>query len=183
MRLKSFITLLVFASVTIIGCANKNANENKDSGKNTNTAKVSNNSSSEKAPDFELETTQGNNVKLSDYRGKVVIVDFWATWCGPCRRGIPDLVQLQKNYKDELVVIGISLDTDTRSDVEPFVKEFGINYPIVYGNNEVVHNYGDIQAIPTSFVINQKGEIVTSFVGLQNVDNYANIINKLISKS
>jgi thiol-disulfide isomerase/thioredoxin len=184
------LLILLFFSLIIIGCQNKNvseepaANNSKATSNYTNNAaNNTSNSSSELAPDFVLTDTQGNQVKLSDYRGKVVILDFWATWCPPCRKGIPDLIDLKKTYKDRLAIIGISLDTDSKNDVVPFMKEYGINYKVVYGDNDVVQKYGNIQAIPTSFIIDQKGNIVTSFVGLQRIETYKSYLNNLINKS
>lgn len=182
--------VFLFFSLIIIGCQNKNVSEepatnnSKATSNYTNTAtNNTNNSSLELAPDFVLTDTQGNKVKLSDYRGKVVILDFWATWCPPCRRGIPDLIDLKKTYKERLAIIGISLDTDSKNDVIPFMKQYGINYKVVYGDNDVVQKYGNIQAIPTSFIIDQKGNIVTSFVGLQRIETYKSYLNNLINKS
>jgi cytochrome c biogenesis protein CcmG/thiol:disulfide interchange protein DsbE len=134
------------------------------------------------APDFELPTTDGKKLKLSDFKGKVVILDFWATWCPPCRRGIPDLVDLKKKYgKKEFEIIGISVDApQTKGDVVPFVKEYGINYPVVYGNEAVGINYGGIQSIPTSFVVDKQGKIVASYVGLRPKEVYEEHIKKLL---
>jgi thiol-disulfide isomerase/thioredoxin len=159
---KYSIFFLILFGLSITGCK-KNVKvepENK-----TNPA-VENSESSDLAPNFDLISTDGKNIKLSDFKGKVVIVDFWATWCPPCRKGIPDLIELQKEFKNNLVVIGISLDQDTKSDVVPFIKKYGINYPIVYGTNQVIMDYGSINAIPTSFVINKEGKIVDKHIGL-----------------
>lgn len=136
--------------------------------------------SAEKAPDFSLTSTNGESIKLSDYQGKVVILDFWATWCPPCRKGIPDLVEIQNEFKDDVIVIGVSLDDDTKSEVVPFMKEYGINYPVVYGDNKVVTDFGSINAIPTSFIINKKGEIVEKHVGLVPKSTYVNRIKQIL---
>lgn len=137
------------------------------------------------AANFELPTPEGNKLKLSDYKGKVVIVDFWATWCPPCRKGIPDLVELKKQYgKQGLEVIGISVDMDnTKPEVVPFMKQYGINYPVVYANDDVRMDYGGIASIPTSFIIDQQGKIVATYEGLTNKSNYENEIRKLLGKS
>ncbi|GAB1348010.1 hypothetical protein MASR1M107_02210 [Ignavibacteriales bacterium] len=135
----------------------------------------------DKAPDFELKSTDGKMVKLSDYKGKIVIIDFWATWCGPCRKGIPDLVELQEKYGKDLVIIGISLDDKrTMKDVEPFVAKYKINYPVVFGDEKVVAAFGNIEAIPTSFVIDKEGNIVDKHVGLIAKAKYEEEIENLL---
>lgn len=139
--------------------------------------------SDKKAADFKLKTLEGKEVKLSDFRGKVVIVDFWATWCPPCRKGIPDLISLQEEFKKDLVVIGISLDQqNTIKDLKPFIENFKINYPVVLGDAKVVNDYGGINAIPTSFIIDQKGNIVDMHVGLVPKTVYIDQIKSLLKK-
>ncbi|QQS35267.1 MAG: TlpA family protein disulfide reductase [Ignavibacteriales bacterium] len=138
---------------------------------------------SNKAPDFALKSTTGKTVKLSEYKGKIVILDFWATWCGPCRKGIPDLIDLQNKYKNDLVVIGISVDQDrTKKEVEPFIKNYGINYPIVYFDDKVIKDYGGIQSIPTSFIIDKEGNITNRHIGLYPKYIYEEEIKELLVK-
>ncbi len=133
------------------------------------------------APDFSLPTSDGKTLKLSDLKGKVVIIDFWATWCPPCRKGIPDLIDLKKKYGSKgFEIVGVSLDTDTKDDVVPFIKDKGINYPVVYGNSIVTQEYGGVRAIPTSFVIDKQGKIVASYEGLMPKSTYENHIKKLL---
>lgn len=139
------------------------------------------------APEFEFVSTYGKAIRLSDYRGKIVILDFWATWCSPCRASIPDLISLKKDYKNDLEIIGISLDGITRggatkSDVFPFISQYGINYPVVHGDEKIIMDYGGIQSIPTSFVIDQKGNIVASHIGLVSKSDYKKEIDALILK-
>jgi len=137
--------------------------------------------SSALAPDFTLPTVDGKQLKLSDYKGKVVIIDFWATWCPPCRKGIPDLIDLKKKYGSKgFEVIGISLDTDTKAQVPGFVKDKGMNYPVVYGNQNVAQLYGGIEAIPTSFVIDKHGKIVATYQGLIPSSTFESHIKKLL---
>lgn len=138
------------------------------------------------APDFELMTTDGEMLKLSDYRGKIVIIDFWATWCPPCRKGIPDLVELKNEFKDDLEIIGISVDKITRGtqdQIVPFMKKMGINYPIVHGTMEVADSFGGIRSIPTTFVIDKEGKIVSQYIGLAPKKNYVNDIKKILNGS
>jgi cytochrome c biogenesis protein CcmG/thiol:disulfide interchange protein DsbE len=137
--------------------------------------------SSALAPDFTLPATDGKSIKLSDLKGKVVIIDFWATWCKPCREGIPDLISLKKKYgKKGFEIIGVSVDTETKDEVVPFVKDKGMNYPVVYGNVNVYQQYGGIRAVPTSFVIDKQGKIIASYEGLIPSATYEEHIKKLL---
>jgi thiol-disulfide isomerase/thioredoxin len=119
-----------------------------------------------KAPAWELKDADGKPVKSSDFERKVVILDFWATWCPPCKAEIPGFVDLQKKYGDKgLVVIGVSLDEQGHEVVKPFVKQFEVNYPIVMGDAKIVQDFGGIAAIPTTFVIDRSGNILARHVG------------------
>lgn len=118
------------------------------------------------SPAWELKGVDGKTVKSSDFAGKVAILDFWATWCGPCRMEIPGFIELQKEYAEKgLVVIGISLDQDSASAVKPFMEKMGINYPIVLGDETTVSAFGGIEGIPTTFIIDRAGNIVRKHVG------------------
>jgi thiol-disulfide isomerase/thioredoxin len=178
MKKYSLLVIILF-SLSIIGCK-KNVKV-EPSTVNNSTSPAVKSESVEMAPNFTLTSTNGKNIQLSDFRGKVVIVDFWATWCPPCRKGIPDLIDIQKEFKNEVVVIGISLDQDTKSEVIPFMKKFGINYPVVYGDNKVVNDYGSINAIPTSFVINKDGKIVDKHIGLVPKSEIVQKIKEILS--
>jgi len=113
------------------------------------------------APDFELKSVKDKVYKLSDFKGKVVILNFWATWCGPCRMEIPDFNELYNENK-ELVILGISTD-DTKKGLINFLKTYKIDYPILYGApreiSKISSDYGGIMALPTSVIISKKGEI------------------------
>lgn len=137
-------------------------------------------------PNYET-ANSADLVNLSDYRGKVVILDFWATWCPPCIKGIPDLIELKNEFNnDQFEIIGISLDTftkggATKNDVVPFMKKYGINYPIVIGNPQVAQQYGGIQSIPTSFVVDKEGYLVSYYQGLIPKEQYVKDVNKALS--
>ena len=173
---KIVLSIVLVLSIYIFS-VNMNGNKSTDISKDNVFGKLD----GDKAPDFSLKSVEGKTIKLSDYKGKVVIIDFWATWCGPCRRGIPDLVSIQKEFKDDLVIIGISLDAEkTKKDVPGFVKSYSINYPIVYGDEKVVMAYGGIQSIPTAFVVDKKGNVVDRHIGLVSKDTYVNKIKELL---
>ena len=173
---KMFLIIMLAFSINTF-CTDKNDNKIKSS----NTEHKVVNPDENKAPDFTLKSFDGKTVKLSDYKGKVIIIDFWATWCPPCRKGIPDLISIQNDYKNDVVIIGISLDGEkTLKDVPGFVKSYAINYPIVYGDDKVVAAYGGIEGIPTAFVVDRKGNIVDKHVGLVPKDTYVNKIKELL---
>lgn len=119
------------------------------------------------APDFELTSLDGRRVKLSDFRGKAVLLNFWATWCSPCKVEMPWFVDLQNKYgNDGLVVLGVALD-DTDSDkIAKFASEMGVNYPVLLGTDKVSEDYGNVQYLPTSFYIDRDGKIVGKGTGL-----------------
>jgi thiol-disulfide isomerase/thioredoxin len=120
------------------------------------------------APPFELKDLDGKPVSLADAKGKIVLLNFWATWCGPCRAEIPDLVDLQKRYADELEIIALATDEDDPDQVRRFVLQSGINYRVAMTSDEVRRDYGGIAALPTSFVIDAQGRIVQKHVGLND---------------
>lgn len=115
---------------------------------------------SETAPDFSLERMNGETFRLSDHRGEIVVVNFWATWCPPCRKEIPGFIQLQKQFGTEGVTfIGISLDDTGFEAVRPYAENMDINYPLVVGGDRLARKYGGIRALPTSFVVGPEGTV------------------------
>jgi thiol-disulfide isomerase/thioredoxin len=137
----------------------------------------------EGAPGFKLKGLDGKEIKLEDYRGKVVLLNFWATWCGPCRAEIPSLIELQRRYKDQLQVIGLAVDEDDDNYVRRFVTSEAINYPIAMGTPEVRFEYGGVTALPTVFVINRSGAIVQKHVGLFDPALYETEVRALLDLS
>jgi thiol-disulfide isomerase/thioredoxin len=117
-------------------------------------------------PAFTAKDLDGNPVSTADWPGKVTLVTFWATWCQPCRAEIPALISLQKQYPDQLRVVGISVDDSPVDEVKDFVKKAGINYPVVMATKEIAEKFGGVPALPTSFVINREGRVVQKHVGL-----------------
>jgi peroxiredoxin len=119
------------------------------------------------APDFALKDADGKLVHLSDYKGKVVLLDFWATWCGPCRIEIPWFMEFERRHKDKgFEVLGVSMDDEGWEAVKPFLAELGVNYRVVMGNDETAQMYGGVDALPTTFLIDKSGKIAAVHVGL-----------------
>jgi peroxiredoxin len=118
------------------------------------------------APDFTLPTIDGKQVKLSDLRGKAVLVNFWATWCGPCKLEIPWFLDLQKQYGGQgLVILGIAMD-DNPDVVPKFAQEMKIDYPILIGNEKVAEQYGGVEGLPQTFYVDRTGKIVKKVAGI-----------------
>lgn len=132
------------------------------------------------APNFSLKDADGRIVQLSDFRGKVVLLNFWATWCDPCRIEIPWFVEFERQHKGQgFAVVGVSMDEDGWQAVKPFVREAGINYRILLGNDTVSDLYGGIDSLPTSFVIDREGRIAAVHIGLVSKSRYENDLQQL----
>jgi thiol-disulfide isomerase/thioredoxin len=127
------------------------------------------------AADFTLQDMQGKVHHLSDYRGKWVLVNFWATWCPPCLKEIPDLISLHNERKD-VVVIGIAMEYANGKLVADFVKTHGVNYPIVLGNSKILAQIGEMEALPTSYLYSPTGEQVAAQAGAITRENIESFI-------
>ncbi len=124
------------------------------------------------APDFALKDRDGATVHLSDYKGKVVVLDFWATWCGPCKIEIPWFMEFEQQFKDKgFAVLGVSMDEGGWDDVKPYIEERKINYRILLGDDKVDHEYGGIDSLPTTFLIDRSGKVAAVHVGLEKGKN------------
>ena len=132
------------------------------------------------APDFSLPQLDGQTLQLSSYRGKVVVLDFWATWCDPCREETPYLVQLQQKYGDRgLQIIGISMD-DGPEPVRDFYQQFHMNYPVVMGTAKTGELYGGVLGLPIAFFVDREGKIYSKKIGAQSAAALEREIEKLL---
>jgi peroxiredoxin len=142
---------------------------------------VKNDDKRKQAPDFALKDANGKVVRLADYQGKVVLLDFWATWCGPCVIEIPWFQEFQRKYKDRgFEVLGVSMDDDGWKAINPFVEKRKINYRIVLGDDKTGDQYGGLEALPTTFVIDRGGRIASVHVGLANKKDFEDAIKELL---
>ena len=140
-----------------------------------------------KAPDFTLKAINDSNYTLSKMEGKVVLINFWATWCGPCRMEIPEFNELQKTYHERgLHILGISV-SDNKNQLKNFTKSFAIDYPLLYGSakemNKIMRDYDGVYAVPSSFLVGKNGNIIWKYPGaiLKNYDpqTFADLVYKI----
>jgi peroxiredoxin len=136
------------------------------------------------APDFELKEAAGSTIRLSGYKGKVVLLNFWATWCGPCKVEIPWFVEFQNRWKAQgFTVLGVSMDEEGWNVVTPYVAEMKINYPVVVADMEVNQAYGGIEALPTTLLIARNGKVAFIHSGLAGKEEYEREVTRLLMRA
>lgn len=135
----------------------------------------------QQAPNFKLKAQDGKVIELAKLKGKVVVVNFWATWCGPCRREIPGFMEVYTQYKSKgLEIVGVSLDQEGWEVVKPYLQRTPITYPIVIGDGALAEAYGGIDAIPSTFIIDKNGNIARKHVGYMSKTDFERIIKALL---
>lgn len=134
------------------------------------------------APDFDLKNIAGGTLKLSSLRGKAVIIDFWDTWCPPCRKALPALEAVSQAYPDDLVVLGVAFGREGEDKVRSFVKQQKLTFPMVMADPEfqVVRDYGNFQSIPTTFLVDRSGVIVKRWVGGHSREEYESAVKAVL---
>ena len=129
------------------------------------------------APEFTVTDIDGKKLALSDYKGKVVLLDFWATWCTPCRAEIPHFVEMQQKYGPQgFQVVGISMDDDAEP-VKEFYRQFNMNYPVAVGDDKLAQSFGGVLGLPVNFIIDREGRIHAKYLGATDVS----VIDKAVS--
>jgi peroxiredoxin len=136
------------------------------------------------APDVKMKDLDGNKFKLSDHRGNVVILNFWAVWCPPCKVEVPELVKLYNSYKDRgLRIIGVAIDSGKDQKIKEKAQELGINYPVVNGEDSAIRNsFGPIRAVPTTYVINKEGKVYRNYVGFRDIKIFEEDVTTLLGQ-
>ncbi len=156
--LRRFAVIIILTVITLSGCTDKRPPAGGTA-----------------APTFTLQDLNGKDVRLLDYKGKVIIIDFWATWCPPCRASIPGLEKIYKAYKDKgLVILAISLDQGEWDSVKSFVTDYGITYTVLKGNEDIQDKY-QVRTIPLLLVIDKEGRIAKRYLGFgsdEDLDGY-----------
>ena len=184
MRISLFVAFLVSVLLLSQGCSRKEQSATL-SPSPKNIAEVTTvQARPGMAPNFSWKEKSGNTIDFDSFKGTVTLINFWATWCGPCKAELPDLIALQKEYADKnLRIIGISKDQglDVLDEVADFVRDHGITYQILLSTSELDEAFGNIDAIPTSFIIDKNGKIAASFVGIRSKEALAEAINPLLN--
>lgn len=171
--LRKLLVLVVSSIICVSSCSSKKAGTSGGSELSKHRAM---------AADFTLKDENGASVKLSDYRGKVVLLNFWATWCGPCGIEVPWFTEFEQHYKSQgFAVLGVSMDEDGWSAIKPYVAEHKVNYRVLLGNDTMAQLYGGLDSLPTSFLIDKEGRVAyPPHIGLISKNEYVNEIQCLL---
>ncbi len=174
-RIRTYIAAGVIAAAALTASCTK-----KSSAHTTETASVQH-PERKPAPDFTLQDANGSAAKLSDYRGKAVLLNFWATWCGPCGIEIPWFTEFEQQFKSKgLEIVGVSMDEDGWKAVKPYITEHKINYRVLLGNDSISQLYGGVDSLPTTFVIGRDGKVAYVHVGLAGKNVYQSEIENVL---
>ena len=177
MRLSAVVATALVGGFILAGCGRSSKREATAPA----VSSVSPDNARKMAPEFALKDGDGKSVKLSDYRGKVVLLDFWATWCGPCRIEIPWFTEMERRKKDKgFAVLGVSMDDDGWKVIKPFVADMKVNYRVLLGNDQIAKDYGGLDALPTTFLIDRNGRIAAVHVGLTSRQDFENGVDELL---
>ena len=173
MLARSRLLLLSLLLVALVGCV----------GTTKAGSAVKPESQRKKAPEFSLKDANGQVVKLSDYQGKVVLLNFWATWCGPCKVEIPWFIDFETRLKDQgFAVLGVAMDDEGWQAVRPYLASKKVNYRVAIGDDSMANLYGGVESLPTTFILDRDGRIARTHVGLVSKGEYENDIQELLKQ-
>ena len=179
-RYSSIATVLI--SALLIACGSS-AQIQSVSGASNKSAKADTTKEYQKAPDFTLDTMEGDTFTLSDHKGKVVVINIWATWCAPCRKEIPEFIKMQRDLGNQGVLfVGVSIDKKGWDAVRPYAQKMDINYPVVVDDGSVSDGYGPFRLIPTSYIINKRGQVEYVVPGMITEAKLKPILEKLAKR-
>jgi len=164
MMKKLLIAMLVFSAISTFGCGNIEAQK----------------SFSESAKDFEIVDINGKNIRLSDYRGKVILLNFFTTWCPPCRMEMPDFNNILRKYRGKMQVIAINVGNESPGKVKEFVNQNNLEFPVAIDNGNVSMMYGPIRAIPVTVLINKDFNIAKRYIGMRSGEIFRRDIEELL---
>jgi peroxiredoxin len=177
-RARWFVAIALTVGTALTGCKAADRARSADPG---TAGGVEEATSRREAANFALRDLDGRTVRLSEFRGKVVLLDFWATWCPPCRKEVPHFKALHSKYASQgLVVVGVALDREGISVVRPFVREHGVSWITVLGDEAVVEAYGGIESIPTTFVVDRDGRVAERMTGYRTQEELEAAIRPLL---
>ncbi|MBG99071.1 MAG: alkyl hydroperoxide reductase [Solibacterales bacterium] len=166
-------TLLIFITSFVSGCEPASNPAPREVTKTEQSRQM--------APDFTLPDSEERDVTLSKFKGKVVLLNFWATWCGPCKIEMPWFLEFQQKYRDRgFTIIAVSMDEEGWDVVRPFLNELKPNFPVVIGNEKMSSDFGGILALPTTFIIDREGRVASSHQGLVSKSKYEEEIEQLL---
>ncbi len=172
------ILLAVVLAFAVISCSGNGG----DAKANAAPEKTAPRQNLQKAPNFNLTTLEGKTISLADYKGKMLILNMWDTWCPPCRAEIPDFVELYEQYKTKgLEILGVAFGREGELAVRKFVKEYKINYTGALANQDIMNGYGPINSIPTTFIIDQDGNIYKKYIGFRDKATFEKDIKTLLN--
>ncbi len=178
---KNLIVLSAIVGILLVGAVNCSEGNSETTDRLEVVQEKVEQEAANKAYNFELKDLDGKTHKLSDFRGKVVILDFWDTWCPPCRQEIPGFVALHDEYKDKgFVMIGVAFAQYGPDAVREFMKEYEVEYINLIADQKVIEGFGGITSIPTTFVIDQEGNIVKKHVGFKPKSTFEKEIRELL---
>jgi len=176
-----FLLLGTLSALVLVGCGGDDTSRDQEAIDQA-TGKSVGGDVGDLAPSFQLLRLDGSKLALGDLRGKAVLVDFWATWCPPCRMALPHLQELSAQYSEQLVIVGIALDQGGARVVAPFVEREGVTFEIVLpdANNQVARDFGGIASIPTSFLVDPEGRIAAKWIGYKTKAEYEGAIRRVL---